>query len=87
MIEIQCGRCAKCGGQESVAYDTIQTRTESGTVRPGWQAVVACLSCGARRVYPADRITDFRLKLDVIPMQRRGGEKDAGDDGGAVQPG
>ncbi len=83
MVEIRCGRCAKCGGQESVAY---QTRTETGTVRPGWQAVVGCLACGAQRIYTADRITDFRLRLDVIPMTAKGGETDAGDDGGAVQP-
>lgn len=86
MVDIQCGRCAKCGGQESVAYDAIQTRTESGTVRPGWQAVVVCTACGAQRIYKADRITDFRLRLDVIPAGAKGGETDAGDDGGAVQP-
>ena len=88
MVDIQCGRCAKCGGQESVAYDAIaiQTRTESGTVRPGWQAVVVCTACGAQRIYKADRITDFRLRLDVIPTRAKGGETDAGDDGGAVQP-
>ena len=87
MVDIQCGRCAKCGGQESVAYDAIQTRTESGTVRPGWQAVVVCTACGAQRIYKADRITDFRLRLDVILTGAKGGETDAGDDGGAVQPG
>lgn len=86
MVDIQCGRCAKCGGQEAVAYDAIQTRTESGTVRPGWQAVVICLACRAQRTYQAERITDFRLQLDVTP-KRIGGGKDAGDDGGAVQPG
>ena len=86
MVDIQCGRCAKCGGQESVAYDAIQTRTESGTVRPGWQAVVVCTACGAQRIYKADRITDFRLRLDVIQTGTKGGETDAGDDGGAVQP-
>lgn len=87
MVDIQCGRCAKCGGQEAVAYDAIQTRTESGTVRPGWQAVVVCTACGAQRIYKADRITDFRLRLDVIQTGTKGGETDAGDDGGAVQPG
>lgn len=87
MVDIQCGRCAKCGGQEAVAYDAIQTRTESGTVRPGWQAVVVCTACGAQRIYKADRITDFRLRLDVIPTTAKGGETDAGDDGGEVQPG
>lgn len=86
MVDIQCGRCEKCGGQEAVAYDAIQTRTESGTVRPGWQAVVVCTACGAQRIYKADRITDFRLRLDVIPKGAKGGETDAGDDGGAVQP-
>lgn len=86
MVDIKCGRCAKCGGQESVAYDPIQTRTESGTVRPGWQAVVGCQACGAQRIYKADRITDFRLRLDVVPMRAKGGETDAGNDGGAVQP-
>lgn len=86
MVEIRCGRCEKCGGQEAVAYDAIQTRTESGTVRPGWQAVVVCMSCRAQRIYQADHITDFRLRLDVIPMTAKGGETDAGDDGGAVQP-
>ena len=87
MVEIRCGRCAKCGGQESVAYDAIQTRTETGTVRPGWQAVVVCTACRARRIYKADRITDFRLRLDMIPTEAKGGDTDAGDDGGAVQPG
>ena len=77
MVDIQCGRCAKCGGQESVAYDAIQ---------PGWQAVVVCTACGAQRIYKADRITDFRLRLDVIPTGAKGGETDAGDDSGAVQP-
>lgn len=86
MVEIKCGRCEKCGGQESIAYDAVQTRTESGTVRPGWQAVVICLVCRAQRTYQAERITDFRLQLDVTP-KRIGGGKDAGDDGGAVQPG
>ena len=82
MVEIRCGRCEKCGGLESVAYAAIQTRT----VRPGWQAVVGCQVCGAQRIYKADRITDFRLRLDVIPKGAKGGETDAGDDGGAVQP-
>lgn len=87
MVEIKCGRCEKCGGQESISYAAIQTRTESGTVRPGWQAVVICLICRAQRTYQAERITDFRLQLDVTPIKRIGGGKDAGDDGGAVQPG
>lgn len=86
MVEIRCGRCEKCGGQESVAYDAIQKRTETGTVRPGWQAVVGCQACGAQRIYKADRITDFRLRLDVVPTRAKGGETDAGNDGGAVQP-
>ena len=86
MVEIRCGRCEQCGGQEAVAYDAIQTRTESGTVRPGWQAVVGCRSCRAQRSDKADRIPDFRLRLDVIPKGAKGGETDAGDDGGAVQP-
>ncbi len=88
MVEIRCGRCEKCGGQESVAYDAMfdMLGAETGTVRPGWQAVVVCTACGAQRIYKADRITDFRLRLDVIPTGAKGGETDAGDDGGAVQP-
>lgn len=86
MIEIRCGRCEKCGGQEAVAYDPIRTKTEDGTVCSGWQAVVMCMTCRAQRVYQADQITDFRLNLEVIPTQE-GGAENAGDDGGAVQPG
>lgn len=85
-VEVKCGRCEACGGQEVVAYDQQVVREANGTVRRTWQAVVECPSCRARRVYPAEHITDYHLELEVF-ADAEGGEPDASDDGGSVQPG
>lgn len=79
-VQVNVGRCGKCGEIETVSYEPMLTREADGSVTEGWAAVVACPVCGAARIVKAEHITDFILVLDTVEKMGREDNADAGAD-------